>query len=262
MRAFGYSLPSAIADLVDNSVTAEATRVDVRLHCAGDESWIAVLDDGEGMDAEALTGAMRLGSRSPDEARDPADLGRFGLGLKTASFSQARSLTVASRRRAVSGREVRCWDLDHVVMTGRWALLLQADPQVEHALALLDDVEHGTLVLLSRLDRLSGGAHIDDETAKTHFLRYADAVSKHLAMTFHRFLTPTGLRLSVDGRQVAPWDPFLTGIAHLQVGPAERLRLGGGTARPSPRGRSPAQQRREGGRLRRRPRALAARPGA
>ena len=108
MRAFGYSLPSAIADLVDNSISARATAIDVRLHWAGEDSWIAVVDDGDGMNADAVTSAMRLGSRNPDEARDPGDLGRFGLGLKTASFSQARCLTVATgpavrRRRRAAG---------------------------------------------------------------------------------------------------------------------------------------------------------------
>src|SRR3954454_16002612 len=97
MRAFGYSPAAAIADLVDNSVTAGATVVDIHFEWEGERSWVAVIDDGAGMDRERLRQAMRLGSRSPREVRAPSDLGRFGLGLKTAGFSLGRSLTVASR---------------------------------------------------------------------------------------------------------------------------------------------------------------------
>src|SRR4051812_12743919 len=119
MRAFGYSLPAAIADLIDNSITAGARHVDVRLHWAGDDSWIAVSDDGGGMRDAELTKAMQLATRNPNDPRNPADLGRFGLGLKTAAFSQARSLTVASRPPG-SAVAVRRWDLDHVAERQSW----------------------------------------------------------------------------------------------------------------------------------------------
>src|SRR4051794_26093582 len=97
MRAFGYSLPTAIADLIDNSISAQASSIDVEFEWDGPESTIAVVDDGCGMDEGALIEAMRLGSRSPVEQRAEADLGRFGLGLKSAGWSQARSLTVISK---------------------------------------------------------------------------------------------------------------------------------------------------------------------
>ena len=101
LRATGYSLPDAVSDIIDNSITAGAR--DIRLHFqwAGADSWVSILDDGCGMSEPALIDAMRIGSRSPRETREPSDLGRYGLGLKTASISQARSLIVATR---IAGR--------------------------------------------------------------------------------------------------------------------------------------------------------------
>ena len=96
LRATGYSLPDAICDLIDNSITAGARNVWLDLHWAGVDSWVSILDDGSGMAELSLIDAMRIGSKSPQEQREPSDLGRYGLGLKTASISQARSLTVAT----------------------------------------------------------------------------------------------------------------------------------------------------------------------
>ncbi|MCH8852639.1 MAG: ATP-binding protein [Planctomycetes bacterium] len=97
LRAFGYDLPTAIADLIDNSVFAGAGAIDIRFQWDGERSWIRITDNGAGMTEPEMVNAMRLGSRNPREDRDPKDLGRFGLGLKTASFSQCRRLTVRSR---------------------------------------------------------------------------------------------------------------------------------------------------------------------
>ena len=97
LRAYGYSLNTAIADLVDNSISAKSRNIWVWLEWAGQDSRIFRVDDGRGMTEPELINAMRAGSRNPLEERNEHDLGRFGLGLKTASFSQCRSLTVASK---------------------------------------------------------------------------------------------------------------------------------------------------------------------
>jgi hypothetical protein len=209
MRAFGYSLPTAVADLVDNSITAGAISVWVDLHWEGGQSTVRVLDDGRGMAPAALTNAMRLGSRSPRELRAPDDLGRFGLGLKTASFSQARDLTVASRAQG-GAIEARRWDLDFVTRTRSWSLLKGPDATTEHVLADLGPLEHGTLVRLERLDRLVGDVSVDDTAAHERFLEHVNRTEAHLAMVFHRFLSGTqALHLYINGRRVEPWDPFL-----------------------------------------------------
>ena len=96
LRAYGYSLNSAIADLLDNSITAHAKNIWIHMYWDGGNSWLSITDDGSGMDEKTLINAMRPGSQNPLDQRKEDDLGRFGLGLKTASFSQCRSLTVVS----------------------------------------------------------------------------------------------------------------------------------------------------------------------
>jgi hypothetical protein len=225
MRAFGYLLPTAIADLIDNSITARATNVWVDFHWAGRQSWIAVRDDGLGMDAATLTNAMRLGSRSPVEKRDPHDLGRFGLGLKTAAFSQSRALTVACRQ-AGGDIEIRRWDLDFVTETGKWSLLHDADPRSLAAIDALAAANSGAIVLLDRLDRIAV-ADADDEAARDRFLEEVETVEDHLAMVFHRFLGSGGIQLHINGNPVEPWDPFLTNHPATQRLASDELRLDG-----------------------------------
>ena len=121
LRGVGYSPETAIADLIDNSISAHARNVWITFWWEGRRSHIAVLDDGDGMTEGELSEAMRLGSMSPLEIRPADDLGRFGLGLKTASFSQCRQLTVASLRNGQFS--TRRWDLDHVARVEEWQLL-------------------------------------------------------------------------------------------------------------------------------------------
>src|SRR5690242_14836579 len=119
LRDIGYELPSAVADLVDNSIDANARRIDITLHPEGPRSSIRVVDDGLGMSAARLDEAMRYGSTTSYAARA---LGHFGLGLKTASLSQCRRLTVATRSGAAARVAIRRWDLDEVVRRNSWDL--------------------------------------------------------------------------------------------------------------------------------------------
>ena len=118
LRGFSYTLETALADVIDNSITAGATEVRIFADANSGFPRLAVVDDGSGMSATQLHQAMRLGSKDPSESRDAEDLGRFGLGLKTASFSQCRRLTVATRQD--SQWHVARWDLDHVYKTDKW----------------------------------------------------------------------------------------------------------------------------------------------
>ena len=128
LRAVGYTGPAALADLVDNSIAAGARAVQVRF-AAAPEPFVAVIDDGRGMDEAELVAAMRFGSRDPRETRSGVDLGRFGLGLKTASLSQCRHLTVASIR---SGQlAVAAWNLDECDRRRSW-WLDRPDPSAVH----------------------------------------------------------------------------------------------------------------------------------
>jgi hypothetical protein len=148
MRAYGYTLPAAIADLIDNSIAARCFNVWIHFHWAGADSWVTITDDGQGMTDVELRDAMRLGSWSPLEERAPSDLGRFGLGLKTASLSQCRRLTVVSRR-AEHEEFVRRWDLDHLARADvqGWQLLRNAAPGSEVRAMLPTGFGFGTTIL-------------------------------------------------------------------------------------------------------------------
>lgn len=225
MRAFGYSLPTAIADLVDNSISAAATEVEIHFEWRGAESTVTVLDNGAGMDHSGLIAAMRLGSRSPTETRTPQDLGRFGLGLKSAAWSQARTLTVVTRQ-AQQPVLLRRWDLDHVAREGRWELLADGSPSSDQLVMRLDALDHGTAVLLENADRLVGATRIDDDTARGRFYAAIAAVRSHLAVVFHRYLSGRdAVRLTVNGEAVIGWDPFLTTHPSTQPLPDETLYL-------------------------------------
>lgn len=160
LRAFGYDLSTAIADILDNSISAKAKKIDVQFHWAGARSWIRISDDGNGMDADELKAAMRLRSRNPREERAAADLGRFGLGLKTASFSQCRRLTVRSKKRGRTST-TRCWDLDYIEAEKTWALIEGAHPDTTEAsftqqVAEFDGEDSsGTVVMWEKLDRVT-----------------------------------------------------------------------------------------------------------
>jgi len=207
IRSLGYTLTDAVADIVDNSITAGASLINVDFHWNGADSWIRCTDNGTGMSADVLKEAMRIGSRSPSELRADNDLGRFGLGLKTASFSQSRRLSV--RTREAGGETLtRCWDVDRVIQTNRWQLLTQAPD--ERAAALLDqipDQASGTVVLWEHLDRIQPG--VSPGKASNLFLEDIADVTNHLSVCFHRFLGPDGnLTIRVNGETVEPWDPF------------------------------------------------------
>jgi hypothetical protein len=209
LRGLGYATPTAVADLVDNSIAAKSSQVAIHLEWAGPESWLRIIDDGHGMNDAALEGGMRLGARDPRADRAVNDLGRFGLGLKTASFSQARRLTVASKQ---NGGSIVClrWDLDLIGQEAgaEWPLFEGPAQGSEHLFAPLHDMEHGTVVLLENLDRI-----VTDGFAANDMIELADRVEAHLAMTFHRLLEGKlpELRVLLNGRQIKPWDPYLTG---------------------------------------------------
>lgn len=227
MRAVGYTAQAAVADLIDNSISARARNVWVAFHWDGTNSFVSIADDGSGMDGHTLTEAMRLGSRSPLDDRKPGDLGRFGLGLKTASFSQCRRLTVWTRGRSES-LAVRCWDLDYVGETGEWRLLKEAAKGATSRSAPLDDLSSGTVVVWESLDRLVEGAHVEDEHAQRRFLEVAEGVESHLAMVFHRFLeSPAELTIWINDQPIQPWDPFLRTETATQQLAEETFTIGG-----------------------------------
>lgn len=232
LRAVGYDVPTAIADLIDNSISAGAENVWISFNWSGKDSTISILDDGRGMTEASLLEAMTLGSRSPLEWRDEQDLGRFGLGLKTASFSQCRRLTVRSRA-AGARAATRCWDLDYIAQTREWRLLGAASAEAEKYLEDLNRRPQGTVVLWEKVDRVATGRPKDDAAGRDWFLRAAEDVERHLGMVFHRYLEGgRRLKIHMNGRRVAPWDPFLSREPATTPLPEEPFRDGQLVVRP------------------------------
>jgi hypothetical protein len=225
LRGLGYTTATALADIIDNSISAQAQSVSLGFMWAGDASHISILDDGVGMDATGLDAAMRLGERSPLDPRAVDDLGRFGLGLKTGSFSQCRRLTVASIQNGL----MNClrWDLDLLGSSpdDGWHLLEGPAVGSEHLLEPLIAAGQGTLVVWERLDRI-----VTPGATEQDFLDLIDGVERHLAMVFHRHLDGgrPDLRIVLNGRPVAPWDPFLREHPATWSSPVERIRSAGG----------------------------------
>jgi hypothetical protein len=235
LRGIGYDVRTAIADLVDNSISADARNIWITFHWSGIQSWATIVDDGRGMSESELANAMRLGSSSPLIQRGVDDLGRFGLGMKTASFSQCRRITVATKK-APAQLAVRRWDLDYVSSTNEWRLLRNAATESTSKLRVLDRLEHGTVVLWELMDQLVDNVDVDDANARAHFQQTADAVREHLGVVFHRFLARRGpaqpqVAMFVNGmereNQVEAWDPFLEDNASTIQTPAEVIRFGG-----------------------------------
>ena len=205
LRDIGYSLETAISDIIDNSVTAGARNVRIVTETLSDNPHIAIVDDGTGMSEDELVAAMRPGSRNPLATRDEPDLGRFGLGLKSASFSQCRRLTVVSRKAGKTSAAV--WDLDDVAERNEWSVQL---PDSVSDIPGLDQLgSAGTLVLWQKLDRLTSGLS-QNPVKRTEIVNQRIAeTERHLRLVFHRFMEDAQpLIIMLNGRRLNPLDPF------------------------------------------------------
>ena len=219
LRDIGYEFIDAVADVVDNSVEAESTVIKITLKFDGEDSYLVIADNGLGMAPKEIQEALRFGSsRNYDESDD---LGRYGLGLKTASLSQCERLTVSARRGEERVRiNSYCWDLDHIENTNRWEIL-----KIESEDLRAEVREHlkettGTVVTWERLGRLLGYRYPSGEHARKQASLMVDSLSVHLGMVFHRFLAGEvkGKRIAIylNDTRVLPWDPYSRGEKHTQ----------------------------------------------
>jgi hypothetical protein len=224
LRSLGYSVETAIADLLDNSISANARNIEVGFTWNGQDSCISVIDDGNGMTLKALVEAMRPGTLGPSFERAEGDLGRFGLGLKTASLSQCRCFTVFTKAKGQPA-VARKWDLDQVE-AGGWRLSTTVSTLASEVSSPLKKMECGTCVVWENLDRFLGAPGSDEHRAHRSFLEAADRVKHHLAIVFGDFLEGSGAVCIRVGRDVLrKWDPFLRGHAATQILPAQTLWL-------------------------------------
>lgn len=201
LRSIGYTFETAVADLIDNSITAKASRIDIDSPFLGSDTKLCILDNGEGMSEERLVEAMRLGSFSPSQKRKRKDLGRFGLGLKTATFSQCKRLTVVTRHEGKVS--ARCWDLDFIIKRNKWCLIKDV-PQM--FVDKINSLSSGTLVVWEKLDRMISDK---DEKAEKNFNNKKSILRRHLSLVFHRFIESGRLEICIGGVPVEAWNPFL-----------------------------------------------------
>lgn len=223
-RAYGYSIETAIADIIDNSVSANAKNIWFEYNWKGKNTMLFIKDDGHGMNDREIIQAMRPGSKHPLEERDKKDLGRFGLGLKTSSFSQTRKFTLLSKK---VGEEVSywTWDTDHVNRSKAWELI-KYTPNKE-SVDELKDYCSGTIVIWYDIDRLfKGNESEDDSKALASFMEIMEHVKYHLAMVFHRYLELNKIKIYFQDRQIKPWDPYLRGEPGIQSMPDEVIHEG------------------------------------
>jgi hypothetical protein len=227
LRDLGYSLETAIADLIDNSISADATDIQIFCHVAGVSPVLVIADNGRGMTEAEVIAAMRHGAADPRKPRRSKDLGRFGLGLKTASFSQCRRLTVVSAKNGErSGAE---WSLSQVEKDDDWFISI-LEPEEIAAQPFTELLgETGTLVIWRELDRLFE----DESSTKRDEIvnEKLSIVDRHLSLVFHRFLSGEikgrrRLHIRQNGHPVEAFDPFCRKNTATQILPDETVWIG------------------------------------
>jgi hypothetical protein len=212
LRGSDYSFESAIADVVDNSIEASAKNVWIWVDYENLE--VLVLDDGKGMSDSVHKEAMKIASETRDYSE--GDLGKYGTGMKAASLSQARRLTVGTRAQGASKVSVRCLDMDHIEETNDWAkltLIQDVDTLPKRAKEFLKESQ-GTAVVWQLLDRVFADGRMDNLAAAQELKDQTRIAENHLAMVFHRFLlgntkSKKKVSISINGNKIKAWDPFV-----------------------------------------------------
>ena len=218
LRGLGYSLETAIADLVDNSIEAGATKIDIDwMHDdePGPGNWVRIVDNGRSMSAARATEALRYGSEIDENARGP-ELSAFGFGLKTASTAHCKKVYLAAKESATGRTHIRLLDLDDIDRTDEWVVLEPSKSEAPPDLTAPLRGIKGTVVLWQELDRLLDYQDPHGGQARHGLLLKFEKVRAHLEMVFHRYLSGTTRKgryevaISVNGRSLEPWDPFCT----------------------------------------------------
>lgn len=213
LRDTGYNFNTAAADIIDNSIAADATEVNVVLELRTDgRKFVCFGDDGNGMDEDTLFAAMRYGAPA---RKNLASLGKFGLGLKTASTSVCLRLTVISRTDPSAPYAKLAWDLEHVEKENEWTML--REPVTADEEEWFEELcgTKGTLVIWSKCDRLLSKEYEEPggSQEQSAIRRLSERLREHVALIYYRFLDPSDTRernvtIRVDGIEVEPWNPF------------------------------------------------------
>jgi hypothetical protein len=212
LRGSDYSFESAIADVVDNSIEASAKNVSIWVDY--DNLELLVIDDGKGMSDSVHKESMKIASET--RSYSTSDLGKYGTGMKAASLSQARRLTVGTIAQGASKVSVRCLDMDHIEATNDWAkltLIKDADSLPERAREFFKSSQ-GTVIVWQLLDRVFADGRMDSSAASKELKDQTRIAENHLAMVFHRFLvgrtkSKKKVTISINGNKIKAWDPFV-----------------------------------------------------
>lgn len=205
-KSFGYSLNTAVSDIIDNSISAKANIVCIEAKWDGLDSYLTITDNGDGMDILELKNAMTPGSKNPEDEREKSDLGRFGMGLKSASFSQAERLTVLTKRENTEFVH-RAWYLD--VMEDEWVLYnIISDEKFINNFPFTK----GTTVLWEKLYELVPKEQFreDDKKIKEDFYSKITSLRRHLELTFHKYIEKKELEIILNENLIEAWNPFLS----------------------------------------------------
>jgi len=208
LRSIGYNFESAISDLIDNSISANAENIHIKFDF-DPQLKLSIFDDGNGMSQDELIDAMRFGSQDPTIEREMSDLGRFGLGLKSASLSQCKKLTVISKKNNLTS--AASWDLDYIKKVQDWKINLLDQHSIIEINNLhkqeIDNTKHGTVVIWSNFDRFD----FSSADFQKNFLDTIASLEAHLSLVFHRFLEKEKdqLNIFINGHQIKSNDPFL-----------------------------------------------------
>lgn len=194
----GYSLETSLADLIDNSISAGASGVEILINMEVEPFTLYLADDGSGMSEDDLRSSMEFPSSSPQEKRNDLDLGRFGLGMKTASFSQTRSFTVLSRKKSDLKYSGRTWDVDFLKKQGEWHLIVNSQDEVDSLvegyksisaeyLAEIDGFDANTIVIWKGLYKYED--YLKEINRRNALKQQLYEVTlDHLSLVFHRFI--------------------------------------------------------------------------
>lgn len=226
LRDLGYTFSSAVSDLIDNSIQACATEIYIDIEMKGINSYIRIADNGYGMTLTQLEEAMRYGSDNDYTVEN--NLGKFGLGLKTASFSQCRRFSVATRSMSDRQKIIHCfaWDLAHIEKTNKWEILELENKIRDFVVQNYLKDNTGTVVLWQYLDRVIESAD-DDYKADKIILKLHRELEEHLSMVFHRFLAGevpgSKIKIYLNDIELIPWDPFVRKEKKTQELPAKKI---------------------------------------
>ena len=221
----GYSLESSLADLMDNSVSANANKIEVLIKMENEPFTLFIADNGNGMNEEELRASMQFPSNSPEEKRNEFDLGRFGLGMKTASFSQTRCFTVLSRKKGTKIFSGRTWDVKYLKDSGKWKLIVNNQEEInelilqyiklsEGHLNRFENFEVNTVVAWRGLYKFEN--YLEEDNRQTALKKQiTEVTSDYLSLVFHRYMErkENPLQIRINNNLITSFNPFPTTIS-------------------------------------------------